>query len=145
MRRSFLYSAIVATAFASTLPAYANTHVFRSVNDLDVVPISATSFAVIEARGEGPQGMWCAAAEYAERRLGATSRVYISEARGPSRVEPGRNSVVFTIDPSTLSQGPFQSITIGTSQVGLGLPVAHARQFCRKEDFDISLNLPGRD
>jgi hypothetical protein len=128
-------SVIFATAVALTLPAIGHAQIFRAVNDLNVVPLSASSFEVIEARGAGPRGMWCAAAEYAEQRLGARDRVYIQGARGPARSVQGRKSVVFTTNAGNLPRGPFQSAFLSTSQTGIGLPVAHAIQFCR-DRFD---------
>ena len=125
--RRFMFAAAVITA----LPAVANAQSFRAINGLTVVPLTRASFEVIEARGEGPRGIWCAAAEYAERRLGARGRVYVSEARGPSRSVRGRKAVVFTVNANALPRGPFQSTNVTTAQVGVGLPVAHALQFCR--------------
>ncbi|QUJ75193.1 hypothetical protein KDD17_09155 [Sulfitobacter albidus] len=118
-------------ALAVFLPAAASAQAYRAVNDLTVVPLQGGSFEVIEGRGEGPRGIWCAAAEYAERRLGADGRVYIQDGRGPARSVAGRKSVVFTTDARALSQPPSQSIALSTSQIGIGLPVDHAIQFCR--------------
>lgn len=122
---------VFATALICALPAMAQAQTYRAVNDLNVVPLGGTTFEVIEARGEGPRGIWCAAAEYAERRLGAGGRVYISEGRGPARSAAGRKSVVFTTNAANLTRGPFKSVSVSTSSVGVGLPVAHAIQFCR--------------
>lgn len=129
--RPFILAGIIAVA----APALAHAQTFRAINDLNVIPLNPSSFEVIEARGEGPRGIWCAAAEYAERRLGATGRVYVAGARGPARSVQGRKSVVFTTNEASLTQGPFQSVAVSTSQVGSGLPVAHAIQFCR-DGFD---------
>ena len=95
-----------------------------------MVPLGGSKFEVIEQRGEGSRGIWCVAAEYAERRLGASGRVYVSEGRGPARSVQGRKSVVFTTNAASLSQGPSQSLVVSTSRVGAGLPIAHAIQFC---------------
>lgn len=137
---------ILAAVVAAALPVVANAQTYRAINDLNVIPINANTFEVIEAGGEGPRGMWCAAAEYAERRLGATrGRVYISVARGPSRTTSGRKSVVFTTNANSLEQGPFQSTSLNTSQVGIGLPIAHAIQFCHPADYDITDRLLRRN
>lgn len=126
-----MHRLIFATVIAAIVPALASAQTYRAVNDLNVVPLSRSTFEVIEARGEGPRGIWCAAAEYAERRLGAKGRVYIREGRGPSRSVSGRKSVVFTTNTANLTQGPSQAISVSTSKVGTGLPIAHAIQFCR--------------
>jgi hypothetical protein len=122
---------ILAAAVVSLLPAMASAQNYRAINNLTVVPLSATNFEVIEGRGEGPRGIWCAAAEFAERRLSASGRIYVLEGRGPSQVASGRTGVVFTTDVSALPQQPSQSVVVRTSQVGMGLPINHAIQFCR--------------
>ena len=126
MRRIFLTAAL-----AALLPVLANAQSYRAINKLTVVPLGGSNFEVIEQRGEGARGILCAAAEYAERRLGATGRVYIREGRGPSRTVQGRKGVVFTTNAASLPQGPSQSVIVSTSRVGAGLPIAHAIQFCR--------------
>jgi hypothetical protein len=128
---------VVLSAFiAGILPLAAGAQSFRAINYLDVVPLSKTTFEVIEANGEGPRGIWCAAADFAEKRLRTQGRIYIAGGRGPSRKSAGSKSVVFTTDAGSLSQGPFRSISLDTSQVGVGLPVNHALQFCRTEDIE---------
>jgi len=135
---------IAAVLALAALPATLSAQNYRAVNYLTVVPLTSTSFEVIEANGEGSRGMWCAAADYAERQLHARDRVYIAEARGPSKTATGRKSVVFTTDANTLSQGPSRSLSVDTSQVGVGLPIAHAIQFCRDADYDLGeLHLRG--
>lgn len=129
---------ILAAAIAVALPLGAGAQTYRAVNNLNVIPLDHASFEVIEARGEGPRGMWCAAADYAERRLRANGRIYIRDARGPSRSISGRKSVVFTTNAGALEQGPFQSVSLDTSQVGIGLPIGHAIQFCRRDVSDFT-------
>lgn len=139
--RPLLFAALLAVV----APVGVNAQTFRAVNDLIVVPLGRSTFEVIEARGEGPRGIWCAAAEYAERRLGAEGRIYIRTARGASRSVSGRKSVVFTTNAASLAQGPFRSTSLNTSQVGVGLPIDHAIQFCRRDDFDIGDRLLRRN
>ena len=122
---------LIGGLIAALMPALAHAQSYRAINKLTVVPLGGSKFEVIEQRGEGPRGIWCAAAEYAKRRLGASGRVYVSEGRGPARSVQGRKSVVFTTNAASLSQGPSQSLVVSTSRVGAGLPIAHAIQFCR--------------
>ncbi len=122
---------LIGWLIAALMPALAHAQSYRAINKLTVVPLGGSKFEVIEQRGEGSRGIWCAAAEYAERRLGASGRVYVSEGRGPARSVQGRKSVVFTTNAASLSQGPSQSLVVSTSRVGAGLPIAHAIQFCR--------------
>jgi hypothetical protein len=128
---------IAAIAFA-VLPAVLNAQTFRAVNYLDVVPLKGGAFEVIETRAAGPRAIWCAAADYAERRLGGKGRVYLYKGHGPSQTVGGRKSVAFTTDANNLSQGPSQSYSLSISQIGVGLPIAHAIQFCGDVDYDLS-------
>lgn len=125
---------VIAAALVLAVPVSAGANTFRAVNYLTVVPLGNTTFEVIEERGAGARGIWCAAAEYAERRLGARGRMYISEGRAASRSVAGRKSVIFTTDVSSLSQQPSTGISLSTSDVGRNLPIAHAIQFCRTGD-----------
>ncbi|MEP1766242.1 MAG: hypothetical protein ABJJ53_06310 [Sulfitobacter sp.] len=129
------FAAVIAVA---VLPAAVNAQSYQAVNRLNVIPLERSVFEVIQTRGEGPRGIWCAAAEYAERRLGATGRIYIQKPRGAAQRVKGRKSVTFTTDAGRLSQGPSQSISLSITQVGVGLPVAHAIQFCRRVDYEIN-------
>lgn len=96
---------------------------------LQVNPVSATEFEVIESGGAGAQDIWCAAARYTEDVLGITrGRLYISRARGPALTVPGRKGVVFTTQPTP---DAFTSVSVSVRQSGMNLPIFHALQFCR--------------
>ncbi|MGB3247398.1 MAG: hypothetical protein WBB25_22925 [Sulfitobacter sp.] len=114
-------------------PLAAQAQSYRAVNHLYVVPLNSTDFEVIESRGKGPRGIWCAAADYADRFLHKAkgNRIYVKTARGPSMSGVGRTGVVFTIDPRNLNTSTSYSLSV--RQAGLGLPVDHAIQFCRDE------------
>jgi len=132
--------ALIAVAFATALAGAGSAQTFTAENRLKVVPLNGSDFEVIEARGEGPRGIWCAAADYAvnQGRTGPGQRIYVKTPRGPSVSVAGRKGVVFTTDASRLSQAPSRSLSVGTGTIGEGLPVAHAIQFCR--DYQIELN-----
>ena len=131
--------ALTAVAFATVLAGAGAAQTFTAENQLKVVPLNGSDFEVIEARGEGPRGMWCAAADYAvsQGRTGPGQRIYVKTPRGPSVSVAGRKGVVFTTDESRLSQPPSRSLSVGTRTVGEGLPLVHAFQFCR--DYQIEL------
>jgi len=129
---------MIIAALAALLPVAASANSFKAYNNLAVVPLSGSAYEVIISRGEGARGVWCAAADYAVRRLGAQGRIYIQEGRAPSRSVAGRSSVIFTTNVDTLSVAPVRSVTLTTSQVGTGLPVNHAVQFCRGNNFEQS-------
>lgn len=117
------------------LPLSTSAQSYLAVNRLTVVPLNPTDFEVIEARGEGARGLWCAAANFVQNRFGAPShsRLYVKSARGPSRSGVGRIGVVFTTDPEGLT--PVQSVSVSLRIVGQSLPLHHALQFCR--DYQI--------
>ena len=126
-------------AFAAFAATAASAQSYRAINYLVVVPLNATDFEVIEARGEGARGIWCAAADFAEHALRRDrgGRIYVKTARGPSISGVGRKGVVFTTDPNRLDQPPSTSHSVSVRQVGQGLPIHHAAQFCK--DYIIEL------
>lgn len=138
-------AAVVLLGFA--LPASAQGYL--AVNRLVVNPVAGGDFEVIEARGEGARGMWCAAADYvlAARGSGNRTRLYVKEARGPAATAPGRKGVTFTTNADRLAVQPSQAVSVSVRQTGQGLPVNHALQFCRdfEEEYDDIWVAPGSD
>ncbi|KIN60404.1 hypothetical protein Z945_1375 [Sulfitobacter noctilucae] len=138
MRRHFttLLTAILITgAFHAT----AQVRSFEAVNHLQVIPISQTDFEVIESNGLGARGMWCAAADYlVNGPLNDTDgRLYVKTPRGPSVTVSGRTGAVFTLDASTLPDGPKRSYSVSVRTPGLGLPILHAFQFCKDYTIEV--------
>ncbi|NNE53404.1 MAG: hypothetical protein HKN30_13515 [Sulfitobacter sp.] len=135
--RPLFFSLILAAGMAHAAPAQS----FKAINRLLVVPLNAADFEVIEARGEGARGMWCAAADYAiARGISRSARLYIKTPRGASVSGAGRIGAVFTLDESRLSSAPFQSYSVSVTAVGEDLPIHHAYQFCKdylleRDDF----------
>ena len=132
--RAFILAACIAA-----LPGLAAAQTFKSINQLLVVPLGKTEFEVIEARGEGARGIWCAASDYAQKRLGLVTggRIYVKTPRGPSVSGLGAKGVVFTADPAQLSVPPSSSVSTSVRVAGQGLPIQHAYMFCR--DYQIEL------
>ncbi len=96
---------------------------------LDVNPLSATEFEVIESDSAGAQDIWCAAARHTEMVLGKRrGRLYVARARGPAQTVSGRAGVVFSTEPVP---GAFTSVSVSVREVGMNLPIFHALQFCR--------------
>ncbi|MGJ8627493.1 MAG: hypothetical protein ACSHXB_11105 [Sulfitobacter sp.] len=123
---------IILAALCAIVPIMASAQAFRAESWLIVVPLNAKDFEVIEDRGEGPRGMWCAAADFVKSRLGTSTntRIYIKSGRGPSISAAGRKGVVFTTDPARLSAEPSRGYSVSLSKVGYSLPVGHAYSFC---------------
>lgn len=130
---------LYAIALCISLPISASAQSYVAINRLPVVALEGGDFEVIERRGEGARGIWCAAASFAIDRAGMArdQRIYVKTARGPSISAPGRKGVVFTQDVGHLSQSPSKSYSVSVRQVGQGLPVNHAVQFCK--DYIIEL------
>lgn len=122
---------------ALPLPALAQSYL--SINRLHVFSISATDMEVIEERGEGARGIWCAAADFTLQRNGQVphQRLYVKEARGPSMRAPGRKGTVFTTDVNSLPVNASKAYSVSVNIPGQGLPVVHAYQFC--QDYLIEL------
>lgn len=98
---------------------------FRAENRVIVTPTS-TGFTVPDGAGHGDRGIWCAAADYASRVLGArgTQRVYVAEDR------TSRQPAAFTLDSAGLT--PRRVFIVGGSarRAGSSLTVDHAMLFC---------------
>lgn len=113
------------------LPLTAQAQAFTAENRLVVIPTNSTDFEVIEARGEGARGIWCAAADFALRHIPQTphQRLYVKSPRGPSITGVGKLGVVFTTTTiGTEVPGPSYSVTV--RRAGASLPVQHAYRFC---------------
>lgn len=134
MRLLILVTAIVALPMVSLAQSY------QAVNRLAVVPLEGNGFEVIEDRGEGARGIWCAAADFAIEQRGAAgpARLYVKTALGPSVKVRGGRAVGFTLDEAELSDPPVTAYSVTVRQPGLNLPVGHAIQFCR--DYLIELD-----
>ena len=121
----------VSCACALALPALA-AQSYWAVNSLRVYPITKDTYEVIEDRGAGARGIWCAAADYVQAagldrvRL----RMYVLEERGPSRAVPGRFGVVFTINPDEKLRETPPSYSVSVNRRGENLTVGHALNFC---------------
>jgi hypothetical protein len=125
--------ALIALSLFAGFAAAAQAKTYQAANRLAVVALNNSDFEVIEARGEGARGIWCAAADYTitDRHMGSNQRIYVKSPRGPSANVAGKIGVVFTTNPARLSQGPSKSYSISVRTVGQGLTAAHAIQFCR--------------
>ncbi|MGJ8544883.1 MAG: hypothetical protein ACSHWZ_05515 [Sulfitobacter sp.] len=130
---------VILAAALAALPMGAFAQAYEAVNRLVVVPLGQGDFEVIEAHGAGPRGIWCAAADFAQKRLGlpGSERIYVKQARGPSVSGVGRNGVIFTADVARLSVPAEQSYSLSVRREGMGLPAAHAQQFCIDYILDV--------
>tara|TARA_R110002049_G_scaffold140930_9_gene302389 strand:+ start:861 stop:1271 length:411 start_codon:yes stop_codon:yes gene_type:complete len=133
--RPFLYALC-----CCLVPATVAAQAYQAENWLIVVPLNTSDFEVIEDHGEGARGIWCAAASFAQTRLGLPrdQRLYVKSPRGPSVSGVGSKGVVFTTDPGRVDGVAAQSYSVTVRRAGENLPSHHARQFCK--DYLIELN-----
>lgn len=131
---------IIFCIFSLTPMAFA-AQPYRSVNWLIVVPINADTFEVLESRGAGARGIWCAAADYARAAGldGVRKRIYVVEPRGPSRTQGNGKGVVFTTNPDEQLKKMPSSYSATVNSKGANLSIAQAYLFCEtlfEETFD---------
>jgi len=131
-----LAALLLAAAFTAPLEA---AEPYRAFNTLGVVPDPERpeTFRVISRAHGGPADYWCAAGDYARRKLGAgvTARVYVLRPPGPSPVAFGRHAYTFTTSPPSdlvdgRRPGDRGRYSISLDEPGYNLSVAHARGFC---------------
>lgn len=125
----FLLPLVLSTA--CSLPAIAAD--FRAINRLNVVPISADTFEVIEDHGAGASDIWCAASEYARAAGldGVRRRMYVVDPRGPSKTRANEIGVVFTVNPDDEMRNSPTSYSVTVKRRGENLSIGHANEFCR--------------
>ena len=131
MKRIFS-GALVAAVMVAAVPA-ADAAGFRAPFNYRVNPVNANVFEVIpRSSGSGPT-IWCAAADYARRALGAawTTQVYVARGRGPSVTTNRRSAVHFTITPQAAGVTPSgPSLSLNSFRVGDHMSVQAANLQC---------------
>jgi hypothetical protein len=133
--RVVLFCLCISTVAVPALAANA----YRAINWLFVVPITADTFEVIEDRGEGAPGIWCAAADYAQAAGldGVRKRLYVIEPRGPSRTQANAIGVSFTTNPDEkLAQSP-SAYSVSVTRRGDNYAIGHAINFCSNPIEDV--------
>jgi hypothetical protein len=58
------------------------------------------------------------------------TELIVKTSTGPSVTQPGRNGVVFTIDPNQVDAAPTRLFIVTTKRVGASMSVGHAQMFC---------------
>ncbi|MCV6597699.1 MAG: hypothetical protein OIF40_11545 [Mangrovicoccus sp.] len=103
--------------------------VFSAKNGFVVHPIGEGRFEVIARGSSAANGYFCAAGDYARRRLGAmpADRVIVVDPVGPAVNNPGGKSAKFTVVPSGTGSS---SISPNVNRVGQSMSIAHARTLC---------------
>jgi hypothetical protein len=125
-----LSSAIIAIGLIA-FPA--SVSAFSSLNGLRVNPVDANVFEVVGKAGTGGRDFWCAAANYAQTKLGAPwrSSLYIVRGRGPSVTTNRKTAVQFTQDAAAAGVTPIgSSISLNALNVGENMSVQMAYSYC---------------
>ncbi len=118
----------------STMIAPSASYAWRAFNNLRVNPEGQVTFEVIQSGGISAADAWCAAGDFAIRRLGANSnqRIYLVEGKHIARTEERRRfGYTFSLKPPPEAQN-FSSnpLTLSLRNVGDSLTAINARQYC---------------
>lgn len=107
--------------------------VFVARNDLLVFPMPDGTFEVQARAGTAGPQYFCAAGDYAWRRLNVpvASRVVVVRPDGPSTTNPGGRGMLFKIVPQGAASGEGQGWTVSMRRAGENYTVAHSRALCR--------------
>ncbi len=120
-------------AFALGIPATAEA----APNGYRTEPINGTDFEVIPRADQFTEGYWCAAADFARRKLGAgwQQPIYVLRGYGPSVTTGRRTAVQFSIKQPT-GVTPQQSSIVTSSFVpGSSMSVSAANARCNYRPF----------
>ncbi|WP_146344482.1 hypothetical protein [Falsiphaeobacter marinintestinus] len=112
---------------------------WRAWNRHEVLPVSNGVYEVVSevGYGTGATDYWCGIGDYAQRQLraGATQRIYIWKAVGPSVNRPGRKAVQFSLSaPSGANTSPGYSVSV--KRVGDNMTVSMAQNYCQDQRVD---------
>jgi len=104
---------------------------YRVGQRAEINPVSKSVFEVIALYGSSTQTYWCGAGDYAMRHLGvgATQRVYLWAALGPSQTVAGKKAVQFSLSVPPSGPAP-QSYSLSVKAVGDSLTAAAAQKYC---------------
>ncbi|KIC47679.1 hypothetical protein RA28_07405 [Ruegeria sp. ANG-S4] len=112
-----VFACTTAALVALILPAMASA----APNGYRTEPMSGTDFEVIPRTDQFIDGYWCAAADFARRKLGAgwQQPIYVLRGYGPSVTTGRRTAVQFTLKmPTDVPQqgsNPFSPFKVGDS------------------------------
>lgn len=105
---------------------------FVATNRLTVVPLSGPNdFEVLATGGTGGSQYFCAAGDYAFRRLNAPPayRVVVTRPESSSISQPGRRGVGFTVVPQGATPGS-SGFAANVRSVGANYSVSHSQLLC---------------
>lgn len=112
---------------------------YLAVNNFRVVPSpDPARFEVVANAGGGGSDFFCAAADYAYKRLDVptNARVVLVAPVGPSVANPGGRGAFFTVAPRG-TVPPSKGLSVRMSRAGENYSIAHARNFCPSLGFGV--------
>ncbi|WP_108263155.1 hypothetical protein [Mangrovicoccus ximenensis] len=127
---------------ACSLPPPTPGSSYVTMNGRRVVPLQTPgTFEVIASPGDAGPQYFCAAADYAERMLGArpSDRVVIIRTDGDSQSSPGTRGVSFTV-MSREEAPPLDGIYLNPRKLGEATTVANGKQSCMRQQLEIDWN-----
>jgi hypothetical protein len=135
MKRAFL----AAAAAAALLPT-PSLALFSAPGGTKVNPVGDHVYEVVPRGSGSTSDIWCGAADYARRELGASwrDRIYVVRGRGVSETTGKRSSVQFTTSPEAAGVTPLNAAFRIGFQPGDNMSVQQGHSYCfhiRVEDF----------
>lgn len=110
---------------------------WRAWNRHEVLPVSNGVYEVVNEVGSSATDYWCGIGDFAQRQLraGATTRIYIWKAIGPSVNRQGRKAVQFSL---TAPPGADTSTgySVSVKRAGDNMNVSSAQNFCYDRRVD---------
>lgn len=124
---------IALAAWAANFPA----GVSAAPNGYRTEPINSTDFEVIPRTRQDVDGYWCAAADFARRKLGAgwQQRIYVLRGYGPSVTTGRRTAVQFSLKPPSGGTPQQNSGIISGFPPGYSMSVQGANAQCNVRPF----------
>ncbi len=125
---------ICVTAVVALTGAARDADAFTSRKGARVNPVNSLVFEVVPRNSRGSE-IWCGAADYAHRALGAPwqSRIYVYREMGQSETTGRRTAVQFTMDPQAAGIAPgASSLSLNNFVVGDSMSVQQAFTHCQK-------------
>ncbi|NVO54783.1 hypothetical protein HW561_03150 [Rhodobacteraceae bacterium B1Z28] len=119
--------------FALGIPATADA----ARNGFRSEPINSTDFEVIPRTQQFTDGYWCAASDFARRKLGADwkQRIYVLRGYGPSVTTGRRTAVQFSLKQPAGGPPPQTGIVTSSFVPGSSLTVSAANGRCNVRPF----------
>ena len=113
--------------------AFSAADAFTGPRDTQIAQVNNVVYEV-GARGSGiGDDLWCGAADYARRGLGAgwKTKVYVVRGRGRAVVTARSTAAHFTLDPAAAGIKPLaRGSTVNSMAIGYSMSVQRANTLC---------------